>query len=52
MQQVVFTVEQVNQLLLALGEVPSKYGIGLVTFIKQIADPQLQESNPEETPAE
>lgn len=52
--QIVFTIEQLNQLLSALGEVPSKYGIGLIEFIKKVAEPQIAEQQPkaEETPAE
>lgn len=41
--QIVFTVEQVQQLLTALGEVPSKYSINLIAFIKQVAEPQVSE---------
>ncbi len=41
--QIQFTIEQVQQLLTALGEVPTKYGINLVTFVKSIAEPQIAE---------
>ena len=51
--QIVFTVEQLNQLLTALGDVPTKYGINLVSFVKSIAEPQIAEQQPaQETPAE
>lgn len=51
--KVTFTVDQLNQLLSALGEVPTKYGINLVNFVKSIAEPQIAEQQPkEETPAE
>lgn len=51
--QIVFTVEQLNQLLTALGDVPTKYGINLVNFVKGIAEPQIAEQqSTQETPAE
>ena len=52
--QIVFTVEQLNQLLTALGDVPTKYGINLVSFVKSIAEPQIaeQQAAAQETPAE
>lgn len=41
--QIVFTVEQLNQLLNALGDLPFKQATGFIEFIKNIAEPQLVE---------
>lgn len=41
--QIVFTVEQINQLLNALGELPFKQATGFIEFIKGIAEPQIVE---------
>jgi len=41
-QTVAFSVEQINQILGALGEIPAKYSLDLLTFIRSIAQEQLQ----------
>jgi primosomal protein N'' len=41
-QTVTFTLEEVNQILNILGEVPAKYSLDLVTFIRGKAQSQLQ----------
>lgn len=57
-QQIIFTVEQINQLLNALGELPFKQAKGFIDFITQIAQPQIanmqqpEQPETEETPAE
>lgn len=57
--QIVFTVEQLNQLLNALGDLPFKQATGFIEFIKNIAEPQIAAQQPPaeeppvaETPAE
>lgn len=47
-QQIVFTVEQINQLLNGLGDLPFKQAKGFIEFITQIAQSQLatQEATP------
>lgn len=52
--QIVFTVEQINQLLNALGELPFKQATGFIEFIKGIAEPQIveQQKAAAEAPAE
>lgn len=50
--QIVFTVEQLNQLLNALGDLPFKQATGFIEFIKNIAEPQIASQQPkEEAPA-
>lgn len=46
---IIFTVEQVQQMLAALGEIPSKYSINLITFIKQVAEQQIAAQQVEES---
>lgn len=50
--QIVFTIEQVQQMLTALGEVPSKYSINLIDFIKRIAEPQVSQQQAEQPTAD
>lgn len=52
--QIVFTVEQLNQLLNALGDLPFKQATGFIEFIKGIAEPQIveQQKAAAEAPAE
>lgn len=39
--QIIFTIEQLNQLLNALGDLPFKQATGFIEFIKNIAEPQI-----------
>lgn len=41
-QTVTFTLEEVNQMLNILGEVPAKYSLDLVSFIRGTAQKQIQ----------
>jgi len=51
MQEIKFTVEQVNQLLNALGELSFKQAAPIIQYVRSIAEPQLappQEDKPQE----
>lgn len=54
--EIKFTVDQVNQLLNALGDLPYKQAAGFIEFVKSIAEPQLKaqqaDLNSEEKAAE
>ena len=39
--EVKFTVEQINQILNYLGEVPAKYSLDLIKFIRETAQSQI-----------
>lgn len=41
MQEIKFTVEQVNQLLNALGELSFKQAAPIIQFVRDIAEPQV-----------
>jgi hypothetical protein len=41
-QVVTFTVDEINQILNVLGEIPAKYSLDLVTFIRGTAQKQLK----------
>lgn len=41
-QVVIFTLDEVNQILNILGEVPAKYSLDLLTFIRGKAQEQLK----------
>jgi len=41
MQEIKFTVEQVNQLLNALGELSFKQSAPIIQFVRDIAEPQV-----------
>lgn len=45
-QVVAFTLDEVNQILNILGEVPAKYSLDLVTFIRGKAQAQIQAAAP------
>jgi len=52
-QVVTFTVEEINQILGALGKIPAENSMNLILFIKQTADKQLgQEDTPVDPAAE
>lgn len=38
-----FTVDQVNDILQALGEMPAKMSMGLIKFIRETAESQLKQ---------
>ena len=40
--QITFTLDEVNQILNALGEIPAKLSLPLIGFIKQRAEQQVQ----------
>lgn len=42
MKTIIFTLDQVNELLNALGDLPYKQAKPLIDFIYQISNPQLQ----------
>ena len=50
MQEIKFTVEQVNQLLNALGELSFKHAAPIIQYVRSIAETQLatQEDKPQE----
>lgn len=50
-QKVEFSVEEINQILAALGKIPAEFSMNLIMFIKKTAEDQLGTS-PAETPAE
>lgn len=55
MQEIKFTVDQLNQILNQLSEVPFKYSAGLVQMIQSIAAEQLRAEvppAPQEAPSE
>jgi hypothetical protein len=49
-QTISFTVEEINQILGALGKIPAEHSMNLILFIKQTAEKQLPPS--EEAPVE
>lgn len=40
-QTIVFTLDEVNEILKYLGELPSKYSLDLITFIRAKAQQQI-----------
>ena len=44
MQEIKFTVEQVNQLLNALGELSFKQAAPIIQYVRSVAEPQLAPS--------
>jgi len=55
MQEVKFTIDQLNHILNQLSEMPYKYSAGLVQMIQQIAAEQLRAEvppAPQEAPAD
>ena len=42
-QTVQFTVEEINQILGALGKIPAEHSMNLIMFIKQTADKQVDQ---------
>lgn len=56
MQEIKFTVEQVNQLLNALGELSYKQAAPIIQFVRSIAEPQVkalqEEATQEDKPQE
>lgn len=54
-QKIYLSIDEINQILTALGKIPAEYSINLILFIKEKADEQLsaaefeQESASEET---
>ena len=42
-QTVNFTVDQVNDILQALGDIPAKYVTGIIKFIRDTAEAQLKQ---------
>ena len=55
MQEIKFTVEQLNQILNQLSEMPYKFSAGIVQMIQQIASEQLRgdvQTPPQEASAE
>lgn len=46
MQEIKFTVDQLNQILNQLAEMPYKYSAGLVQMIQQLASEQLRADAP------
>jgi hypothetical protein len=40
-KQVVFSLDEVNQILQVLGEVPARYSLDLITFIRGKAQEQI-----------
>ena len=41
-QIITFTVDEINQILNVLGEIPAKYSLDLVSFIRGTAQKQLK----------
>lgn len=52
MKQITFTLDQVNQILNTLGEMPYKYAVNPIQLITSIAQPQLAEPVPQAEPAQ
>lgn len=50
MKQITFSLDQVNQILNALGEMPYKFAVNPIQLITSIAQPQLAEPAPQPTP--
>lgn len=44
MQEIKFTLDQVQQLLNSLSEIPLKYSMGTFNFVQDIAQTQLREA--------
>lgn len=47
-KQVVFTLDEVNQMLTFLGDVPAKYSLDLISFIRNKA---IEQNPPEVQPS-
>lgn len=47
-QNVVFTVDEVNQMINYLAEIPARYSMDLISFIRTKAQSQIKQENPAE----